>query len=555
MPLQPDTNIQKVSKTLNPCLVAQDDSAIVLAKLLQQMRPGTIFKKNGSISVLIGNKNYIVRLTHDIICRPSEPIKKFAEEESKLEFLYEVIGNTPLGNGNFAQVFPVEITLMLINHVIKKKEGEKNIVKIEKVDRYNTANLAKKEALIGSELTYLQMKPLLTIKLNEEEKINYIFMRRMPGKSLREHLKSGRLAQLNSEEILTFFLTLLSSLELIHSKGIVHRDIKAENIMVHFGEEKLTTEVNIVDFGHSRKEGEADILCGSNESIITLYEDERIYKEFDIFFMGKVFDEILTAASHQKKLLQILPPIIDQMLLSPNLRISLNEVSEKIRNIYIDLVKPSDLLNLSHKIKLLIILGENKSLKSSEKIAFFTRHELQEINKELKTNLNQLIAGIDIFISKEDIIAMETLLIDELEKLENPKVRNIVISCFEQSNQEKESLVDNRINLLRQSIHEAICIYIQLYGISEKRLKNIKDLLNCLEISQTSQELQLLIKKWSKTIEKGILGRSQLQDFVEIAVSLKSNSIADRLLFWKTPSSQILEESISDTFYLRSRNT
>ena len=554
MCLQSNTHFQKVSTTINPCLIVQDDSAIVLSKLLQQMCPGTILKKNSSISVLIGDKNYIVRLTHDIICRPSDYIKKFAEEESKLEFLYEVIGNTALGNGNFGQVFPVEITLMLINHVIKKKEDEKNIVKIEKVDRYNTANLAKKEALIGLELTYLQMKPLITIKLNEEEKINYIFMRRMPGKSLREHLKSGRLAQLNSQEILEFFLTLLSSLELIHSQGIVHRDIKAENIMVHFGEEKLTTEVNIVDFGHSRKEGEADILYSSNESIITLYEDEKIYKEFDIFFMGKVFDEILNATSHQQKLLQIVP-IIDKMLLPPNLRISLNEVSEKIRNIYRDLVKPSDLLNLIHKIKLLIILGKNKALKSSEKTTFFTRNKLREINKELKTNLNQLIAGIDIFISKEDIIAMETLLIDELEKLENPKIRNIVISCFEQSNKEKESLIDNRINLLRQSIRKAICIYIQLYGLSEKRFKNIKDLLICLEISQTSQELQILIKKWSKIIEKGILGRSQLQNFVEIAVSLKNNSIADRLLFWKTPSSQLLKESIADDFYLCSRNT
>jgi len=46
---------------------------------------------------------------------------------------------------------------------------------------------------------------------------------------------------------------LLVGLSHIHSASIVHRDLKLENIMIKFDDEKKMDQVKIIDFGLSTK--------------------------------------------------------------------------------------------------------------------------------------------------------------------------------------------------------------------------------------------------------------------------------------------------------------
>ncbi|MBR2634401.1 MAG: Stk1 family PASTA domain-containing Ser/Thr kinase [Clostridia bacterium] len=73
-------------------------------------------------------------------------------------------------------------------------------------------------------------------------KSKYIVMEYIDGITLREYIK--RNGPLGIEKSLDFTIQILSALEHAHEKGVVHRDIKPQNIMVQAGD-----KVKVTDFG------------------------------------------------------------------------------------------------------------------------------------------------------------------------------------------------------------------------------------------------------------------------------------------------------------------
>lgn len=94
----------------------------------------------------------------------------------------------------------------------------------------------------------------------EENNTSYIVMEFVEGVNLNEYLssKGGKLA---SEEVFALMKPVLISLEKIHEKGVIHRDISPENIMVDtYGNLKL------IDFGSAiGGENETEVLSISTE--------------------------------------------------------------------------------------------------------------------------------------------------------------------------------------------------------------------------------------------------------------------------------------------------
>lgn len=78
----------------------------------------------------------------------------------------------------------------------------------------------------------------------------FLVMEFLEGGDLMDHvLQAGRLSE---DDARCVFLQLVDALDYIHREGVVHRDLKLENILVNVKPPTGNFEVKVSDFGHSR---------------------------------------------------------------------------------------------------------------------------------------------------------------------------------------------------------------------------------------------------------------------------------------------------------------
>ena len=81
--------------------------------------------------------------------------------------------------------------------------------------------------------------------VGEHERVAYIAMERIEGKTLRELLRAGRFERTHAVEVL---LAVARALGAAHARGVVHRDIKPENVML-----RADGVAKVLDFGLARR--------------------------------------------------------------------------------------------------------------------------------------------------------------------------------------------------------------------------------------------------------------------------------------------------------------
>src|SRR5436190_2662260 len=166
-----------------------------------------------------------------------------------------------------------------------------------------TANFRRfeREAQLCSQLDHPNICTIYDF--NEADGVFYIAMQYVEGKNVRQ-LVSGRALELKS--VLSIAIQVTDALAYAHSKNIIHRDIKAGNVMV-----SATGQAKILDFGLAKllEDEQAEVTHGLDKTQITELgipygtatyaapeqaRGERADHRSDIFSTGVLLYEMLT---------------------------------------------------------------------------------------------------------------------------------------------------------------------------------------------------------------------------------------------------------------------
>jgi serine/threonine protein kinase len=166
------------------------------------------------------------------------PIQDLESSSKTIGGRYEII--KILGAGGFGETYIAQDTQRPGNPLC--------VVKQLKPDIHNPKHLELARRLFPREAEALERLgkheqiPQLLAYFEEDEEF-YLVQEFVDGHSLEEELPQGK--QLSEAEVINMLKQLLSVLEFVHSNGVIHRDIKPNNIIRRHSDDKLV----LIDFG------------------------------------------------------------------------------------------------------------------------------------------------------------------------------------------------------------------------------------------------------------------------------------------------------------------
>lgn len=128
--------------------------------------------------------------------------------------------------------------------------------------------------------------------IEEADETKFIVMEFVDGVTLRTKIKD---TSLSIEETINYAIQIGEALEEAHAKGIIHRDIKPDNIMIN-----SKNQIKVMDFGIAKlKEGLGVTRTMSTSGTVSYMAPEqlsnsRIDGRADIFSLGVLFYEMLS---------------------------------------------------------------------------------------------------------------------------------------------------------------------------------------------------------------------------------------------------------------------
>ena len=157
----------------------------------------------------------------------------------------------------------------------------------------------EREVLLAREVSHPNLCPIYDIFRCEQPPVNFLFltMRLLPGETLAARLRGT--ASITTEEGLAILKQMAAGLAAIHAAGIIHRDIKPNNIMLDGTGSRV--RLCITDFGLARSY-EADpslsgrgLVAGTPDYMAPeLYQGRPPSQASDLFALGVVLHEVFT---------------------------------------------------------------------------------------------------------------------------------------------------------------------------------------------------------------------------------------------------------------------
>lgn len=154
---------------------------------------------------------------------------------------YELIEK--IGEGGMAEVYKARCNKL--NRYVAVK-----ILKKEFCDNEDIVNKFKREATAIAGLSDTNIVNVLDV--GTQDGINYIVMEYVKGKTLKEFIK--QFGKLNYESAITIGIQIAKALECAHKNGIIHRDVKPQNILIT--EEGV---IKVTDFGIAKSSSSATL--------------------------------------------------------------------------------------------------------------------------------------------------------------------------------------------------------------------------------------------------------------------------------------------------------
>lgn len=189
-----------------------------------------------------------------------------------------------IGEGGMALVYKAKDQLLNRNVAIK-------ILRPEYTNDEDFVHKFKRESVAAASLSHPNIVGIFDV--GEEDGIYYIVMEYVKGLTLKQYIRNN--TRLNYKETLKITKQIAEALEHAHKNGVVHRDIKSQNILIT--DDKI---VKVTDFGIARAASSSTMtnterIMGSvhyfsPEQARGGYTDQRT----DIYSLGVVMYEMLT---------------------------------------------------------------------------------------------------------------------------------------------------------------------------------------------------------------------------------------------------------------------
>ncbi|MDW0111828.1 Stk1 family PASTA domain-containing Ser/Thr kinase [Sporosarcina saromensis] len=195
---------------------------------------------------------------------------------------YEVIRG--IGEGGMSKVY-------LAHDIILGRDVAIKVLNYDFVNEQDMKKRFQREALSATSLTHPHIVNIFDV--GEDEELHYFVMEYIEGQTLKKFIHTN--GPLNPEQAVSIMRQLVSAIANAHHNGIIHRDIKPQNILMD-----TDGDVKITDFGIAMALS-ATSHTKTNSVIGTVHylspEQARggmATKKSDIYSLGIVFYELLT---------------------------------------------------------------------------------------------------------------------------------------------------------------------------------------------------------------------------------------------------------------------
>ena len=207
----------------------------------------------------------------------------------KLDGLYEV--RELIGTGGMANVYKA----VVVGHNGPVPEGTVVAVKVLRAEFMHDPDLVNRFKNESKAISLLHHSNIVKVyDVSVTDRLQYIVMEYVNGMTLREYLNE-RGGKLTSRETVHFISQILQALDHAHRNGVVHRDIKPQNIML-----LDNGQLRMMDFGIARiSRAENQLLAGKAMGSVHYISPEQARGEVtgpqsDIYSVGVMMYEMLS---------------------------------------------------------------------------------------------------------------------------------------------------------------------------------------------------------------------------------------------------------------------
>ncbi len=296
----------------------------------------------------------------------------------------------------------------------------------------------KKEAFAAASLSHPNIVGIYDV--GNDHEINYIVMEYVEGMTLKQVIQSG--APFDSKKVLSYGIQMVSALKQAHSKKIIHRDIKPQNILVTHDD-----ILKVTDFGIAKAVDSSTIVATGNAiGSVHYFSPEQakgryVNETSDLYSCGIVLFELATGR---------LPFEADT-----HISIALKHINEELPqpSVYNKKILPAleeVIIKATHKSQVIRYQSADEMLKDMSGILANPSYKVMPAT--MSTDETILLSEADMNIIRQnerqlraqqevqDTKLGETMVNSDKNKSNNPKENSSPIKKPKQDNEDEENV-------------------------------------------------------------------------------------------------------------------